>query len=204
LLSHAIYLEWFRGGAGSEDALARALELGNKAVALDENDSACHSHLAWIHLNLRSFDLAEQHYRHAIELNPNNPNPLHGMGFLLIFSGRPDEGITWLTEAKRLDPYFDSARHWRVVGLAHFVARRYEEAIAAFSRSTNLPVWARAYLAACYAMTEQNDRAKECTAELARREPGFSATQLAAKEPYRHAADREHLLEGLRKAALPE
>jgi TolB-like protein len=204
LLSHAIYLEWFRGVAGSEAALDRALELGRKAVALDENDSACHSHLAWIHLNRRSFDLAEQHFRHAIELNPNNPNPLHGMGFLLIFSGKPDEGIPWLTEVKRLDPYFDSARHWRTLGLAHFVARRYDEAIAAFSRSSTIPVWVQAYLAACYAMIEQNDRAKECTAEVARQEPNFSATRLAAKEPYRHAADREHLLQGLHKAELPE
>jgi len=204
LLSHAIYLEWFRDVAGSEAALERALESAKNAVTLDENDSACHSHLAWIHLNRRSFDLAEQHYRHAIELNPNYPNSLHGMGFLLIFSGKPDEGIAWLTEAKRLDPYFDSARHWRTLVLAHFVARRYDEAVAAFSRATTAPVWVQAYLAACHAMLEQNDLAKECTAEVARRAPDFSATRLAAKEPYRRAADREHLLEGLRKAGLPE
>jgi adenylate cyclase len=87
--------------------------------------------------------------------------------------------------------------------LSHFIAHRYEEAIAAFSRSATMPFWVRAYLAVCYGFTNVIDRARELAAEVLRMVPDFSSARLAAKEPFKHAADREHLLEGMRKAGLP-
>jgi hypothetical protein len=37
-----------------------------------------------------------------------------------------------------------------MVGAAHFIAHRYDEAIAAFNRSANVPAWAAAYIAASH------------------------------------------------------
>ena len=107
-------------------------------------------------------------------------------------------------EAKLLDPFFDAAWYWPYVGCGHFAARQYDEAIAAFSRSSTMPFWAQAYLAACYALTNRIERARHCAAEVLRVSPEFSLTRYAAKEPYMKSADREHLIEGLRKAGLPE
>ena len=204
LLAHSVFLEWFRDMAGSDIELDRALRLAKKAVTLDECDSTCHFSIGWIYLFSKSFDLAEEHYRRALELNPNNPEQVARMGSLYVFLGKPDEAIGWLKQAKLLDPYFDANSYWDTLGCVHFVARRYEEAIAAFSRSSTMSFWAQAYLAACSALDDRIERAQEFAAEVLRLAPDFSLNRLAEKEPYKSSIDREHLVSGLRKAGLPE
>ena len=204
LLAYLLSIRWFCDLSGSDAALDRALDLAKRAVALDDNDSICHDHLGWIYLNRKSFDLAEHHKQRALELTPNCPEQVACMGVLQTFLGNPEEAIAWFAQARRLDPYFDPAWYWRMQAIAHFIARRYDEAISGFSRSSTTPVWVDAYLAACHALTDEADRARAFAAEVLRREPGFSAARLALKEPYRRQADRDHLLAGMRKAGLPD
>ena len=63
---------------------------------------------------------------------------------------------------------------------------------------------AQAYLASCYALTDRVEQARHCAAEVLRASPDFSIARYAAKQPYKNSADREHLIDGLRKAGLPE
>jgi hypothetical protein len=56
----------------------------------------------------------------------------------------------------------------------------------------------------CHALADRLDQAKTMAADVTLRSPGFSATLLAAREPFKRAADRQHLLDGLLKAGLPE
>jgi TolB-like protein len=204
LLALTAFLEWFRDMTGSDLALGRAFELAKKAVALDEGDSTCQSVMGWMYLFRKSFDLADQYYRRALELNPNDPETLFRMSFLYSCLGRPDEAFGWLKQARVFDPYFNPTWYRHKLGFSHFIAHRYEEAIAALSRSSTMPFWVQAYLAACYGLTNRIDRARELAAEIVRLVPDFSRARLAAKEPFKHPADREHLLEGMRKAGLPQ
>jgi hypothetical protein len=48
------------------------------------------------------------------------------------------------------------------------------------------------------------DAAKAKAAEALAREPGFSMRRYAMVEPYKSQADLDHMLEGMRKAGLPE
>jgi adenylate cyclase len=159
-------------------------------------------------LDLPVFEIllsAEEHYRRALELNPNNPDQVARMASLYVFLGKPDEAIGWLKQAKLLDPYFDAnPTYWDILGGVHFVARRYEDAIAAFSRSPTMSFWAQAYLAACNALDDRIERAQESAAEVLRLSPEFSLNRLAEKEPYKNSTERDHLVRGLRKAGLPE
>jgi hypothetical protein len=41
-------------------------------------------------------------------------------------------------------------------------------------------------------------------AEIVRARPGFALGQVGMTEPFKNPADLEHLLEGLRKAGLPD
>ena len=204
LLAYAFFLEWFRDMGGSEVALDHALELAKKAVALDENDPLCQSALGWIYLFRKSFDLADQYYQRALRLNPNNSEHVARMGFLYAYTGRPDEALDSLAQARVIDPFFSPVWYWHHLGYAHFIARRYDDAIAALSHSTTMPFWVQAYLAACYALTDREDRAQELRSEILRLVPDFSLIRLAAKEPFKHPADRDHFVDGLRKAGLPE
>ncbi len=91
-----------------------------------------------------------------------------------------------------------------MVGVAHFVAHRYEEALRAFSRSSSTPVWVHVYQAACYALLGQMERARDHATEVLHRTPDFSLMHLAAKEFFKRAEDTEHLIRGMRAAGLPE
>jgi adenylate cyclase len=204
LLAYIVHLEWLRDMSASDRLLDRAFELAKEAVALDENDATCQALLGLIHLSRQSHDLAEHHYHKALELNRNGAALTAAVGSFYGYLGKPEEGMGYFKEAKVLDPYFDPSWYWPSLGIVHFIARRYDDAIAALSRSSNTPFWAYPYLAACYALTGRIDRAKACAAEVIRLLPDFSLSRFTAKESFKHATDRQHLLDGLRKAGLPE
>lgn len=203
-LAHSLYLEWFRDPNGPGALLERALGSAREAVELDPNDNVCQDLLGWIYLQQGSFDLAEHHKRRALELNPNSPEQVACTGVLYAFLGRPEEAVRWFERARLLDPYFEPTWYWPLLGVAHFVAGRYDEAVVLLGRSPTMPVWVRAYLAACHALAGGADRVREFVADLARSAPNFSSALLVAKEPFKRPADREALLEGLRDAGLPE
>jgi TolB-like protein/Tfp pilus assembly protein PilF len=204
LLAVLVQHEWFRDMSDSDTTLDRAFALAKKAVLLDENDHVCQAILGLI-LQLRgAHELAEHHYLKALELNRNSSSLLAGLGSLYAYLGRPAEGVKYLEEAKRLDPFFDPTWYWPSLGAAHFIARRYDDAIAALGRSPTMPYWAQAYMAACYALTDRSEQARNCAAAVLHQQPDFSLARFAAKESFKHAADRQHLLDGLRKAGLPE
>lgn len=121
-----------------------------------------------------------------------------------IYVGRADEASEWLRQAKLIDSHFNPDWWWPVSGLARFNAQQYDEAIAAFSRSPTLPDWVQAYMAASHALAHRMESARELVTEVLRLSPGFSASRFVAKEPYKRPVDQEHLLDGLRKAGLPE
>jgi adenylate cyclase len=203
LLALMIYAEWGVDPNVSDAALDRAFELAKKAVDLDESESMCQAVLGWVHLMRRSFDLAEQYHRRAIEMNPSNPQHLADMGSLLVYLGRPEEGLEWLSRARRVDPYFGPSWYWYQLGFAYMTARRYDEAIQAFERATTMPYWVRAYVAACHAQAGRTAEAEAWAAEALRLRPDFSATWNASKEPLKHRCDQEHLFDSLRKAGIP-
>jgi hypothetical protein len=91
-----------------------------------------------------------------------------------------------------------------MIGVAHFIAQRYDEAIASFSRSANMPAWAEAYVAAAHALAGRLDSAQRCAANVLKLSPEFSSERFLAKEPFKRPHDRQRLLDGVRKAGLPE
>jgi TolB-like protein/Tfp pilus assembly protein PilF len=204
LFAMAEYRLWRLDPAGSGDVLERAVAAAKKAVALDENDSICHNALGWFYLLLRSFDLAEHHYRKGYGLNPNSATNVAGIGILHNYLGYPDEAMVWLDKAKQVDRFFEPAWYWQTRGIVHFVARRYDKAIEDFARGPLVTLVARAYVAACYAHTARIDRAREVAAEILAERPGFSIRQHLRTEPYKRQADIDHLAAGLHKVSLPD
>ena len=102
----------------------------------------------------------------------------------------------------RLNPYHPE-RFWNHLGRALFVARRYAEAVEAFSRIGKPDHTHHAFLAAALAQMGDATGAKAHAEEVLRREPGFTVEGYLATLHYRHEADREHHRQALLASGLP-
>ena len=203
LLAAILAREWVEDSGNSDEALQKAFALANRAVELDENDSTCFSMLSQILLWRRSFDLALQHMRRAVEMNPNNQWNAGDMGCTLVDVGQPEEALTWFKRAREIDPYFDQPWYWYGIGRAYMKLQRYEEALGAFNHVPTRPYRVAAYMAGCHARLGNAERAKACAAECLALKPDFSVGQFMAKRSLKNPADTAELAESLRMAGLP-
>lgn len=201
-LAVVLLSEWFRAPEEAQAILDRALAHAETAVAIDGDDYECQETLGWILLHRKSYDLSEQHYRRAIELNPNSPAELAAMGCACTMFGRPADGLRWFELAKQIDPYFDANWYWNLLGVCYFTARRYDEAVAAFNHCPITPLWVTAYVAASHALAGRLEAAREAAAKLRNDPRQFSVAVMVRKEPFKNPADLAHLMDGLTRAGL--
>jgi TolB-like protein/DNA-binding winged helix-turn-helix (wHTH) protein/Flp pilus assembly protein TadD len=90
------------------------------------------------------FEEAEESYREAIRLNPNETAALHDHGWLLMARGKLDDGIAEIRRAQELDPV--SPRANLHVAWAYIYARRYADAVRESRRALALqPEYHEAY-----------------------------------------------------------
>ena len=182
----------------------RAFELAKKAVALDPSDGYNH----WV-LGAMYFLVKQQpeegaaEYERALTLNPNDADILAHWGWILAFLGRAEEGIEMAHKAMRLNPHYPDWYLW-TLGISYYVARRYEEAVAPLSRMPSQNPESGTYLAASYAQLGREAEARAVAARILEADPDFSSARWAEKRPYKSQADRDHFLDGMRKAGLPE
>jgi len=203
LLAAVRYSQWRDDHGGSDAMLDEAYALARKAVELDENDSTCFSILAQVCLLRRSFDMALQHMRRAIEINPSNQWNNADMGILLVYLGQPDEALDWFKRAKEIDPYFDQPWYWRSIGQALMALHRDEEALAMFERITTHHYRTAAFAACCHARLGNVDQAGASANACMAMKPDFSARHFMMKEPFKDPADAAYQAESLRLAGLP-
>ncbi|TIN40411.1 hypothetical protein [Mesorhizobium sp.] len=204
LLSFVLEREWFRDMSDSNRLRDAQFEMARKAVALDENDTACQLAMAWAQLDRGAHELAEHHFAKALALNPNQASVQTDVAIFYRIRGEPEKAIEGLLEVRRVDPFFAPWWYWGELGAAYFNAHRYEEAITSMRRAMALSAGDQACLAASYALAGRPDLARDCAADLLRRMPEFSAARSLAKQSLVRLEDRQHLADGLRKAGLPE
>jgi adenylate cyclase len=203
-LAVSYFIEWGNDYSGSDAGLDKAFSLATQAVALDDNDSNAYSTLGLVHVMRRSYDLAEQCYRKAIALNPNRPVVMASLGMLYGYEGKPDEGIAVYQQSKLIDQFYDPTWYWPMLGVLHFIAGRYDEALVHLNRSSAKPAWVHGYLAASYALTGQMAEASREADEARRGAPDITVKRLLTKEPFKQSSDQDRLRKGLLQAGLPE
>ena len=84
-----------------------AKQAAERAVALDPNLSAAHLTLGSINFGAWNWQGAEEEFRSAIALNPNDANAHDGFSYFLDAMGRMDEGWRESQIAQELDPSND-------------------------------------------------------------------------------------------------
>ncbi|HEY0157758.1 MAG TPA: winged helix-turn-helix domain-containing protein [Thermoanaerobaculia bacterium] len=134
-----------------------------------------------------NWEAAEESYRKAIRLNPNEPGALHDHGWLLLAQGQFDEGLAEIRRAQELDPV--SPRANMHVAWAYIYTGRYADAVREARRALELsPGYEEAYacLEDAYLLTGNYESA---LAARKRRDPSITATDARKFFAARHAAD---------------
>jgi TolB-like protein/Flp pilus assembly protein TadD len=103
--SYALLGDWEYGVMAPAEAFPKARAMAVKALELDETLSEAHTSLAFcLDLYDWNWNLAEQEFKRAIELNPGYSTAHHWYAWHLAELGRKDEAIAEIRKAASLDP----------------------------------------------------------------------------------------------------
>jgi adenylate cyclase len=198
------YYDWLWGWSDDPDLSARkALEVAKMAVSVDDADEKAHWTLGAMYYKIeRDFDRAVTEYQRALTINPNYADLMHSWGYLLAYLGRPEEGILEMQKARRLNPHYPDWYNTNL-GAALYIAGRYQDAIATLKLIREQNPDSQTFLAASYAQLGRHAEALAMAAEIGKAYPDFSSRAWAEKLPFKSEVDRDHFVEGLKKAGLP-
>lgn len=191
----------------------RAEELLARALAVDPNSYSAHFAKATVLLTTRPDESIGEADR-SVELNPSFAPAYFTIAAGHLLAGRPEKAIDVADQALRLFPRDPGAPLLLIIqGRSFFVLTRYEEANDLLRRSiTAIPnsTVARSGLISSLAMSGHDEEARESLRQylaLAGNIPKTIA-QFKAQNPYVDLPARNdqfvHLLEGLRRAGMPE
>jgi TolB-like protein len=176
------------------------------AILADSEDPWAHNALGSVYLFARRFEDSLAELELALRLNPNFSLAQGYYGLVLSYAGRWEEGSVAARRALRLsprDPF--SAVFCGIAAYAEFVGRNYDEAIRLAReglRQRSDFVGAHRVLTAAAGMAGKDDVAAAALQELRRAQPNASLAWIANQMPIMHETEREHYLEGFRRAGL--
>jgi adenylate cyclase len=201
----------FQGwGALSEADMTEAVALARQALetARDDTETLWRAGYALFVL-AGEVAVAEAMVDRAVTLNPNAANAWVMKGNFLALRNRPDGAIEALDRARRLSP-FDPIGYLNTVSmaLAHFAARRFEEAIDWAERALHDQprlITALRVKAAAHAHLNRLDEARTELGRVLAIDPRLTIARYRAALGPAIAPDVfELLVVGLRRAGLPE
>jgi TolB-like protein len=189
--------------AGMADIAERA---ALAAIQADSEDPWAHLALGSVFLFRRRFEDSLAEFESALDLNPNFSLAQGYYGLTLSYCGRWQEGCVAAQRALQLsprDPF--SAIFCGISAYSHFVGHKYDEATRLARegiRQRGDFVGCHRVLTAAAGMAGQDDVAKAALQELKRAQPNISLAWIESEMPIKQDADREHYLEGFRRAGL--
>jgi len=196
----------FRTTKSPDQSMTRAVELIQKAIALDDSYALAHGWLGFLYAFLRKHEESIMEAQKGVALDPNGAHGYLYLNIALRFAGRFEEAIEAIEKAIRLNPFPPSTYFRFACGTNNFVGR-YEEAIAAGKKAVTISpneYQAHMLLAAAYSLSGRQEEARSEAEEVLRLNPKFSVVFWGKTLPFKNKADLEHYLGALRKAGLPE
>jgi adenylate cyclase len=150
--------------------------------------------------------LSRQHADRAVVLNPNDSHALFVMANVLTYSGEVDEALKFFAMSERLDAYAPDDTRLDCLCDCHYMARNYEKVIEIHGVYQNVPAFLHLILAAAHAQLGHEREAKIAVMEYERLRPaGHDAVAMIDCQMRMcwRQQDRDHWLDGYRKAGFP-
>jgi adenylate cyclase len=188
--------------------LAKAFELAQKAVSVDDTFLSSYPALASVYLMRGQHDDALATMREAVKILPGNSGAVLWLGFYMHWVGRSEEAIQAVKKAQELNPKYLNGRNEAYIdfmGLACFTAGRYDESVAAWKKAIDRfgPfLFRQAFLAASYGELGRDDEARAMAQQLLKTNPNFALKSWELARMYKNPKDTERLLDALRRAGL--
>lgn len=207
LLGATYWMDVFYGSSKSpKKSLAKAMELNQKAISLDESYSPAHNQLGWLYAMTGKHEKAIAEIERALELAPNAADTHMWMSYVLRVAGRNEEAVRYSEQAVRLNP-FPPSWYFRGLALNYLYAGRYDKAIEACKKGLNRApndFMTHVTCAAAYSQAGKEDAARAEAEKVLKINPKFSIASYAKRLPYKNQADRDIFINALRKAGLPD
>jgi adenylate cyclase len=204
-------------GISNDEAIAKRIESFDRAA---KNPSSIYYQLLVEYLLYQQkSEEAIAAAQKSIVLDPSDPDAYVEMSWALILNGRPQDSRDYLDAALRVEPKWQPWHHF-LGGLAEFSMGRYAEA-AAYLEKLEPERGATSYwdfwsdysglrlLVSAYGHLGRNADAAAIKEKLRplmadAGDVEFSGIHMMSAFPFKNFADTERLLEGLRKAGVPE
>jgi adenylate cyclase len=182
-----------------------AAGLARRAAELDDDDPWAHIALGYLAFTKRQTDEAVREYRRALELNPNFGTAYGLLGWALAFDAQSEEAIDNFERAIHMSPH-DPLRAYCYsgTGVAHYLARRYQDAVEWGMKSIRQrPGFTAAYRILCASLAQAGmaEETREMTARLREMQPNLSIAWCETHVPYTPRA-MPQFLEGMRMAGI--
>jgi tetratricopeptide (TPR) repeat protein len=194
--------------AGDDDARI-AVALARRALAAGSDDAVALVTAGFVLVMVgRDYDAGLDAVRRALQRNP-------GSGFVtllasaaLIFGGDPEDALVHAERAMALSPLDPGFFMFlTIAGLAHLFGGRPDKALELAKRSAALYLdWDTTYwvLVPAYVQLDCVAEARAALAMLVSLSPGLTVSGARQRLPLRNPASLEMILDGLRKAGLPD
>jgi len=181
-----------------------AVRLSRLALSIDDGDPDT---LAWAAV-ISAYMVGDRESEiemvdRAVALNPNSFYGWVGRGHVYRIAGLPEEAVRSFERAIRMSPAWLQST-FVGMGMALIERRRFDEAIAAGKKALRQnPALGGGYLCLASALAHlgRDAEAREAAARLLELDPAFT---ISARMGRRRQAHAKLMIEGLRKAGLPE
>jgi adenylate cyclase len=96
---------WLGNTKSPQATLEKAIELAQKALAMDDSLAGAHGLLCALYIQKRDYDKAIAEGERGAALNPGGTSELLNYAASLCYAGRPEEAIQLFQKAIRLNPF---------------------------------------------------------------------------------------------------
>jgi adenylate cyclase len=204
-LAWTYVVELLAGFSESPDySMSKAIELSQKALALDETLADAHALMGSIYLAQQQWDKAVDEGERSVALNPNSADNIGVLGMTLNTLDRPEEAIPLFKRAMRLNPM---PPDWLLesLAIAYRLTGRNDKAISMLEKILHrnpdyLGAWIS--LVGIYSALGRDEEVRKAVSEVFRIDPTFSLERFKQTFTQKNETLKDRFFSDLRKAGL--